>query len=159
MSSEQANYNHRPKKQAWTHIALHVKEIDKVIAWYEEYTHLSLLFKEEDEDGYGAWLGDKTQGESPFILVLAQFFEGRDPFAPVQHPTLGPFAHIGIEVPDEQSVNEIAAKAKEGGCLILGPQQMPKRIGYICFLRDPEGNMVEFSYDQGIYEKAREVWG
>ena len=37
--------------------------------------------------------------------------------------------------------------------------QMPKRIGYICFVRDPEGNMVEFSYDQGVYEKAREVWG
>lgn len=159
ISSEQANYDHRPKQQAWTHLALHVKDIGKVIAWYEEYTHLSLLFKEEDEDGYGAWLGDKTQNESPFILVLAQFFEGHDPFAPVQHPALGPFAHIGIEVPDKQGVDNIAAKAKEGGCLILGPQQMSKRIGYICFLRDPEGNMVEFSYDQGVYEKAREVWG
>ena len=26
-------------------------------------------------------------------------------------------------------------------------------------LRDPDGNMVEFSYDQGVYEKAHEVWG
>ncbi|MFT5351578.1 MAG: lactoylglutathione lyase [Planctomycetota bacterium] len=159
MSTEKSNYEFRPKQQAWTHLALHVNDIDKVIAWYEEFTHLSLLFKEEDEDGYGAWLGDKTQSKSPFILVLAQFFEGHDPFAPIKHPTLGPFAHIGIEVPDKQGVDDIAAKAKEAGCLILGPQQMPKRIGYICFLRDPEGNMVEFSYDQGIYEKAREVWG
>ena len=69
------------------------------------------------------------------------------------------FNHIGIEVPDKQTVDETAARAKQTGCLILGPQQMPKRIGYICFLRDPEGNIVEFSYDQGVYEKAREVWG
>ena len=91
--------------------------------------------------------------------MLGQFFPGHDPFAPVEHPTLGPFNHIGIEVPDKQTVDDIAAKAKDAGCLILGPQQMPKRIGYICFVRDPEGNMVEFSYDQGVYEKAREVWG
>ena len=30
---------------------------------------------------------------------------------------------------------------------------MPK----ITFL--PDGNTIEFSFDQGVYEKAREVWG
>lgn len=156
MSTE---HNLGPKRPTWTHLALHVKDIDKAIAWYEEFTHLTLLFKEEDEDGFGAWLGDKDQGEKSFILVLAQFFEGHDPFAPVVHPKLGPFAHIGIEVPSKQAVEDTAAKGKEAGCLMLGPQQMPKRIGYICFLKDPEGNTVEFSYDQGIYDKAREIWG
>jgi hypothetical protein len=37
--------------------------------------------------------------------------------------------------------------------------QMPKQIGYICFLKDPDGNTIEFSFDQGVFEKAREVWG
>ena len=41
----------------------------------------------------------------------------------------------------------------------MGPVKMPRRIGYICFVRDPEGNVVEFSFDQGVYTKAREVWG
>ena len=36
---------------------------------------------------------------------------------------------------------------------------MPDPIGYICALTDPDGNMIEFSYDQGVYEKAQEVWG
>jgi catechol 2,3-dioxygenase-like lactoylglutathione lyase family enzyme len=148
-----------PDKQKWTHLALHVNNITKTIAWYEDYTHLSLLFQEEDEISYAAWLSDKTQLENPFVLVLAQFLEGKDPFFPVKHPVLGPFAHIGIEVPSKKAVDDIAAKAKEGDCLILGPQQMPRRIGYICFLRDPEGNTVEFSYDQGVYNKVQEVWG
>lgn len=154
-----ANHSFHVPKQTWTHIALHCKDIDKMIDWYEEFTHFSLLFKEKDESGYGAWLGDKTQHEQPFVLVLMQFFEGHDPFAPATHHPLGPFAHIGIELPDKNAVDHIASKAKESGCLMLGPVKMPKRIGYICFVRDPEGNVVEFSFDQGVYTKAREVWG
>ncbi len=159
MAEEKPVHELRPKKPTWTHLALHVEDVHKMIEWYKEFTHLDLLFLEEDEDGFGAWMGDKTEVENPFILVMASFFEGKDPFAPMEHPPLGPFAHIGIEMPDKESIDEIAAKGKEAGCLILGPQQMPKRIGYICFLRDPEGNVVEYSYDQGVYEKAKEVWG
>ena len=39
------------------------------------------------------------------------------------------------------------------------PQQLPPPIGYVCALNDPDGNVVEFSFDQGVYEKVREVWG
>ena len=159
MQEETAQHDLRPRKPTWTHLALCVKDISKTIAWYEEFTHLKLLVRGEDENGYNAWVGDESQADSPFLLVLAQFFEGKDPFAPVEHPELGPFAHIGIEVPTKEMVDELAAKGKEAGCLAFGPMQMPKQIGYICFLKDPDGNTVEFSFDQGVYEKAREMWG
>ncbi|MHB8528918.1 MAG: VOC family protein [Caulobacteraceae bacterium] len=149
----------RPSRPAWTHIALKVRDIDATIAWYERYTHLRLLSRGEDQNGRNAWLGDRTQADSPFVLVLGEFFEGHDPFAPAAHPPLGPFAHIGIELPTREAVDEVAARAKAEGCLGLGPVQMPKQIGYVCFVKDPDGNTVEFSYDQGVYEKAREVWG
>ena len=154
----EANHAFHVPKQTWTHIALYCKNIDDMIAWYEQFTHFSLLFKEEDPFGSGAWLGDKSQVEQPFVLVLQQFSEGNDPFAPALHHPLGPFAHIGIEVPTQDLVDEIAARAEEAGCLIMGPMRMPKRIGYICFLRDPEDNVVEFSFDQGVYTKATEIW-
>ena len=32
-------------------------------------------------------------------------------------------------------------------------------IGYICMAKDPDGNTIEFSYDQGIYATVQEVWG
>ena len=92
------------------------------------------------------------------MLVVGEFFDGKDPFAPARTP-LGPFAHIGIELPTKAAVDEMAANGKAAGCLALGPMQMPKQIGYICFLKDPDGNTIEFSYDQGVYEKAAEVWG
>ncbi|MDB5453585.1 MAG: hypothetical protein JWO33_2163 [Caulobacteraceae bacterium] len=148
-----------PRRTTWTHIALPVKDIDASIAWYESFTHLRLLSRGEDKAGKNAWLGDSSQPDNPFVLVLGQFFAGFDPFAPAPHHPMGPFAHIGIEVPTKEAVDEIAAKAKAVGSLALGPMQMPKQIGYICFLKDPDGNTVEYSFDQGVYEKAREVWG
>jgi hypothetical protein len=36
---------------------------------------------------------------------------------------------------------------------------MPAPIGYICAATDPDGNVVEFSYDQGVYSAARATWG
>ena len=157
--AEQCEHSLRPRKPSWTHIALRVKDIDATISWYERFTHLKLLNRGEDANGRNAWLGDDSQVDSPFVLVVGQFSEGKDPFAPAQHPPLGPFAHVGIELPSRDMVDEVAAKAKAEGCLALGPLQMPKQIGYVCFVKDPDGNTVEFSYDQGVYEKAREVWG
>jgi len=156
---EQCEHSLRPGKASWTHIALRVKDIDATIDWYQRFTHLKLLNRGEDANGRNAWLGDSSQVDSPFVLVVGQFYEGKDPFAPAQHPPLGPFAHIGIELPSRQAVDDVAARAKAEGCLGLGPIQMPKQIGYVCFVKDPDGNTVEFSFDQGVYEKAREVWG
>jgi catechol 2,3-dioxygenase-like lactoylglutathione lyase family enzyme len=157
--ADQSAHTIGPRRTTWTHIALAVKDIEASIAWYEAFTHLRLLSKGEDKDGKNAWLGDPAQTESPFILVLGQFFEGHDPFAPAPHPPMGPFAHMGIEAVSREGVDEVAARARAAGCLALGPLQMPKQIGYVCFIKDPDGNTVEYSYDQGVYEKAREVWG
>jgi len=40
--------------------------------------------------------------------------------------------------------------------LATPPLQLPYPIGYICMVRDPDGNTVEFSHDQGVYEFAQE---
>jgi len=149
----------RPQQPRWTHLALHVSDIEASIAWYEQYTHFSVLARNEDDNGKGVWLGDSTDARCPFVLVLAQFFEGKDPFAPGKHAVLTPFAHIGIEVPEKDMVDQYAAAADADGYLALGPVQMPDPVGYVCFIKDPDGNLIEFSYDQGVYEKAREVWG
>ncbi|MEM1019679.1 MAG: VOC family protein [Pseudomonadota bacterium] len=145
-------------RQRWTHMALHVKDLDASIEWYETYTHLRLFERNEDVNGWGAWMIDPEQPDPPFLLVMAQFREGKDPFAPSEHGIMGPFAHFGIEMTSQEEVDAIAEKAKQGGHLALGPMMMPAPVGYICFLKDPDGNRVEFSYNQGVYETVREKW-
>ena len=149
----------RPAEPRWTHIALRVADIDATIAWYQTFTPLTLLDKRQDELGFGAWLGQSDSAERPFILVVAQFLPATDPFKAYPKEVLAPFAHLGIELPHHHDIVEIAARGEAAGCLAMRPTEMPPPVGYICILRDPDGNMVEFSYDQGVYAKAREVWG
>ena len=146
----------RPGSVRWTHIALPCTDMDATIQWYQSFTPLQLLDRREDADGEGAWLGHPDQGDKPFILVLVSFIRDHDKGP---QPIMAPFAHIGIEMPTKAMVDDVAARGKEAGCLSWPPQQMPDPIGYICALTDPDGNMIEFSYDQGVYEKAQEVWG
>jgi lactoylglutathione lyase len=151
-------YDLHPTEPRWTHIALRVRDMDATIAWYEEFTPLVLIDRREDEMGYGAWLGMPGETNNPFILVVAQFFPGTDPFAGAPIATLGPFAHLGMELTTRQDVDRIAERATAGDCLAMPPTMMPAPIGYITMLRDPDGNMVEFSWDQGVFATLQEKW-
>jgi len=149
-------YELRPSAPRWTHIALPCHDIDASIDWYSRYTTLKLLDRREDADGQGAWLGHDDQVDKPFVLVLVSFFRDQEKGP---QPIMAPFAHIGIEVPSKEEVERIAAEAEQEGCLHWPPTQMPPPIGYICAITDPDGNVIEISFDQGVYAKAREVWG
>lgn len=140
----------------WTHLALAVNDIDAMIEWYTTHTPLQLLVKREDPHGYGAWLGHADAPDTPFVLVLAQFFDGHQPGEGSAPKPLGSFSHLGFEVAERADIDEIARIAEEGGWLSTPPTQLPYPIGYICMVRDPDGNTVEFSHDQGVYEFARE---
>jgi lactoylglutathione lyase len=147
----------------WTHVALPVSDLDKTIEFYTSLTPLVVVAENEDENGRGAWLSNEKQVEDPFVLVLAEFLPevaqrfGQEPGKP--HPTLAPFAHIGIEMPTKEDVDAIAEKARELGVLEWEPTWMAEHIGYICSAKDPDGNVVEFSYKQKVFSTVRELWG
>lgn len=155
----ESTYDMHPPAPRWTHVALRVSDIDATIEWYTTFTPLELIDRREDDSGYGAWLGMPEKTNNPFLLVIAQFFPDKDPFASAPMATLAPFAHLGIELTSKDDVDAIAAKAKEHGCLGMPPMMMPPPIGYITMVNDPDGNTIEFSWDQGIYATMHERWG
>jgi catechol 2,3-dioxygenase-like lactoylglutathione lyase family enzyme len=122
-----------------------------------------VVARHETENGRGAWLSNDKQVETPFVLVLSELEPevakrfGIEPGKPV--PTLAPFAHIGIEMPHKEDVDAIAERARAMDALMWEPRQMPEHIGYICAVRDPDGNVVEFSWNQKVFSKIRELWG
>jgi lactoylglutathione lyase len=144
-----------PAAPRWTHIALPSSDLDASIAFYESFTPLVLLSRREDADGQSAWLSHAGQIDNPFVLVLVMFW--RDKGTPA--PTMAPFAHIGIEVPERDDVIAIAERAREAGCLSWEPTDLPQPVGFICAITDPDGNVIEISHNQGVYAKVQEVWG
>jgi catechol 2,3-dioxygenase-like lactoylglutathione lyase family enzyme len=152
-------YDLHPTEPRWTHVALRVDDIDATIDFYTSMTPLRLIDRREDAQGFGAWLGMPGATNNPFILVVAQFLEGCDPFDGAAKAVLAPFAHLGIELPTRDAVDEIAAQADAAGCLVMPATQMPAPIGYICTIRDPDGNIVEFSWDQGVFATLRDRFG
>lgn len=139
----------------WTHVALPTCDLDKAIEFYTTMTPLVVVSTHEDKDGRNVWLSNDKQVETPFVLVLVEFAKDKGK----KQPQLTPFAHIGIELPNKEDVDRIAEKAREMGCLHWEPMQMPPPVGYICALTDPDGNVIEISYDQKVYEEVRTLWG
>ena len=138
----------------WTHIALRVANIEASVEFYTSHTPLSLLTRRTDDNGHGAWLGHDDQREAPFVLVLAEFFAGKAPDLDRPDAALGPFGHIGIELGSRDAVDEAADRARSGGFLHTAPVDLPDPIGYICMVRDPDGNTIEFSYGQRVFDYA-----
>jgi lactoylglutathione lyase len=154
---------HTLTEARWTHVALPVSDLERSLEFFTSLTPLVVVARNEDESGKGAWLSNDKQVTSPFVLVLSQFnppvahqFD-LEPGQP--HRTLGPFAHLGVELPNRADVDVVAERARAMGCLAWEPRQMAEHIGYICAARDPDGNIVEFSWNQQVYARIQELWG
>lgn len=156
-TAQEATFALRPSAPRWTHVALRVRDIEASISWYTEFTTLEVLQRNQDEFGFGVWLAH-PEADRPFVLVLAQFLEPTDPYAGERFDSLAPFAHLGIELPTRDAVDAIAERGRAAGCLATPAMQLPPPVGYICMLRDPDGNRVEYSFDQGVYASAHAKW-
>ncbi|MBB5827195.1 VOC family protein [Micromonospora carbonacea] len=136
-------------------MALPTGDLDKAIEFYTTLTPLVVVERFADADGESVWLSNDKQVETPFVLVLVSFNKDKGGQLGLLHP----FAHIGIEVPQRSDVDEIAARARDLGCLHWEPRQMPPPVGYICALKDPDGNVIEISHDQQVFDTVRRLWG
>jgi lactoylglutathione lyase len=139
----------------WTHVALPTGDLERAIEFYTTLTPLVVVERFEDDAGVSAWLSNDKQVETPFVLVLVGFNKDKGG----QHGLLTPFAHLGIEVPNRSDVDDYAEKARGMGCLHWEPQYVNEQVGYVCALKDPDGNVIEISHDQKVFVTVRKLWG
>jgi catechol 2,3-dioxygenase-like lactoylglutathione lyase family enzyme len=127
---------------AFTHCALHVRDLDKSIAFYRSYCGLEIV-KEHGEGGSRvAWLASPGQ-ERNFVLVLlgggAAHAQDKDDMT-----------HYGFGVAAREDVDRIAERARKEGCLHWEPRDYAPPTGYLCGVRDPTGHIIEFSHGQPL---------
>ena len=58
--------------------------------------------------------------------------------------------------PESREAVDAAVVAAEAGGFLQSPAvDLPPPIGYVCMVNDPDGNTIEFSHDQGVFDFAR----
>ena len=144
-----------PPESLWTHIALPVRNLDATLAFYAKYTTLENIHERQDPetDLRSVWLanpGDKTEHAASFVLVLIEGSLPKQITGDIEeeYGFLTSISHLGISLNTRDEVDHIAAMAKEEGILVLGPMYRNDVVGYICLIRDPDGNNIEFSVEQ-----------
>lgn len=139
-----------------THIALPVKDLDAMMRFYERYTTMVKIHERQDPDTglRTVWLAnerDITDAAARFVVVLIQGAPPRNIVGNEiveQYGFLTSFSHLGFSLNSREEVDAVAELAKEEGCLVLGPMYRNAVVGYICLIRDPDGNNIEFSVEQ-----------
>ncbi len=144
-----------PPESLLTHIALPVRDLDATMAFYRRYTTLEMIHERfEPETGLRTvWLAntrDKTEAAARFVVVLICGSLPTKITGSIkeEYGFLRSISHLGISLNTRDEVDAIAAMAKDEGCLVLGPRYMNDVVGYICLIRDPDGNQLEFSVEQ-----------
>jgi lactoylglutathione lyase len=138
-----------------THIALPVRSLDDHLAFYAKYTTMEVIHERvDDETGLRTvWIAnseDKTDAAARFVIVL---IEGKLPTQITgdikeEYGFLRSISHLGISLDSRDDVDRVADMARDDGILVLGPMYRNPVVGYICLVRDPDGNNVEFSVEQ-----------
>jgi len=128
-----------------THVALFVRDPARTIDFYERFAGLHVVHDRVDEHVRVVWLSEQEH-DPDFVIVAITMSPGASTLPPHM-------AHFGYDVPSRAAVDEIAARAQAENVLVQGPVYAGPIVGYYCLLRDPDGNLVEFSHGQPINPK------
>jgi catechol 2,3-dioxygenase-like lactoylglutathione lyase family enzyme len=125
-----------------THVAIFARDIEKAIDFYRSFAHLDEVHRRVDDGVTVVWLAEPGRGREFVIVVIeADHADAADP---------APLAHIGYALGSREEVDSIAETARREGVLVDPPKDAGPVVGYYCILRDPDGNLVEFSYGQSL---------
>ena len=122
------------------HIAMFTLNIERAVQFYIEWAGMQAVHQRRDPGSTHqvSWVR-LAHDQSSLIIVLIESEEQRPP---------GRMDHFGFHVDSRATVDEIAARAAEAGILVDQPQYAGPVVGYFCTIKDPDGNLLEFSCEQ-----------
>lgn len=117
------------------HIALTVEDMDKSLHFYCNVLGFQRAFDLKDDEGQ-PWIEYIKVSDLQFIEL---FYGGKEK-AERRHKQIG-FDHLCLEVEDIQA---IAAHLRSHGIVLDVEPKRGKDNNYQCWVRDPDGNRIEF---------------
>lgn len=135
-------------KPAFTHCALHVRDLDKSVAFYRDYCGLEIVKEHGEGESRVVWLASPGEKEN-FVLVLLGG-------GPERAQDKDDMTHYGFGVATREDIDKIAERARKDGILHWEPRDYAQPTGYLCGVKDPTGYIVEFSYGQPLGPHQRD---
>lgn len=133
-------------KARLTHVALFVRDVRRTVDFYQHFAGLHLVHDRTEEGVRVAWLAEEPS-DPHFVIVAIGVAPGLQGSPP-------PMAHFGFDLPSRDAVDAIGDLAQREGILDQPPKEGGPIVGYFCIVRDPDGNLVEFSHGQPITPAA-----
>ena len=116
----------------FTHCALHARDLDASIAFYESYCGLRIV-KEHGArprpHGVDGRTGMKRRTSSWCCSAAGRSVR----------KSKDDMTHYGFAVPSRADVEAIAERGRKEGRLFWEPQEFPPPTGYLCAVTDPSG--------------------
>ncbi|MFN0087606.1 MAG: VOC family protein [Blastocatellia bacterium] len=126
------------------HIALLTADIDGAVRFYCDWAGMRVVHDRRDPGSEHRVVWVRLAGDDAgLILVLVE----SDERGPMGWPR-GAMNHFGFHVSSRDDVDGIADRARGLGILEDEPQYAGQVVGYFCTIRDPDGNLLEFSCEQ-----------
>lgn len=130
-------------KPAFTHCALHVRDLALSAAFYRDYCGLKIVGEHGDgPNDHAIWMSEEGR-ERDFVFVL--LLGGK-----LHEQAREDLSHFGFALASRAAVDAIAERGRAAACLAWEPKDFPYPVGYRCALRDPDGFVIEFSYGQPL---------
>ena len=125
-----------------THVAILARDVERACSFYRRYAGLVEVHRRTEHGVTVVWLAEPGR-EREFVIVLIGAPHA-DPVEPA------PLAHLGYAVASRDEVDRLAALARDEAMLVEDPRDAGPIVGYYCILKDPDGNLVEFSHGQSL---------
>jgi len=125
------------------HIALLTSNVEHSARFYCEWAGMEIIHDRREAGHHRVvWVRLKDDAASLIIVMIES--EQR----PAAGWPKGAMDHFGFHVSSRAEVDSIAERARAAGILADEPQYAGPVVGYFCMIRDPDGNLLEFSCDQ-----------
>jgi len=124
-----------------THVALPVTDLEASLAFYADYARMEVVHQRSDEAAGTrvAWISDRTR---PFVIVLIELPEVRNPLLPI--------AHLGVGCASREEVDRLCERAIRAGHAVHGPIDSGYPVGYWALIADPDQHTLEVSHGQEV---------
>ncbi|MBI1760392.1 MAG: VOC family protein [Acidobacteria bacterium] len=122
------------------HIALMATDIERTAQFYCDWAGMEIIHDRRDPGHTHRVIWVRRKADPAGLIIVLIENERTYPH--------GRMDHFGFHISSRAAVDALAERARAAGILVDAPQYAGPVVGYYCMIKDPDGNLIEFSCDQ-----------